>query len=887
MARRDVNVQVSLRDRARTGFRHLRDAVSSVLKPLSLLTAAGTAIGTIFGVRFLSGAIRSSGEFAEAMSAVGAVTGATAEDLEKLEQAADEAGATTRFTATEAANGLEELARAGQTSQQAIATLNPVLQLAAANNQTVAESAIQVTTALNAFGLSADQAGRVSDVYTRAAQRSAQTTQQLAGAMGQVAPVAAQAGLSVEETSALIGRLADAGFRGERGGTALRNALSQLQDPTSKFRRELAAAGITSTNFIEVIEQLAAGGAQAETAIRALGLEAAPAIQSLVAGGASALRELTAELENAKGASEDAAAAMSDNLPGAIREFRSAWDGLQRTLVAPLVDRITDQIQALTVKLREFASSGLVEQVQQLLVNAFDAAVASITEFLGRIDFSTIGQQIADFARIAGDRLRKFATDADETIRAVDRFVATLQIFGNGLALAFNGIATAIGATLSFINRQVTRQLEAIQRFQLGLNPIVNKAVNEVKALQDDLDRATTDFAVRSAESLAGIQTAWERLQSASEESATAQSRAVENLGETAEATGEKFAGAAFDVEQWRAEMDKGRAVFESWDRAAARAGESVERTTKQTTQLGDQAEATGEKVDQLGQTSAETGDELEAAAGRSLTAWLDFGNGLEQVTFAVQELSGTAPTLQALQIEAEAAMPPFQRLEQAIAAAVDTTGLNNIIVTMGQLQQQGLITEGQYQQLTATVLEHARALEISAAATQQQKQEMADLGGQALQTAGALDQVGNAARGASQQAKSSAQGFGAILDSWRGINDEIDARIDRFVEGLNSTPILTFSSASRRLALFTRALRDRYGDLADAARESNEEVERSARISVPSGPSSRGSTRSAVDINLNVNRDPQGPLVLSEADLQRIVESVLRIIQRDGETTT
>jgi len=173
LATREANILVTLRDRASSGLSRLGGVASGLARAFGLVTAAATAVTAVVGARFFAGAIRSAGEFDEAMSTVGAVTQATAEEMEALRAAADEAGATTRFTATEAANGLEELARSGQNASEAIDTLNPVLQLAAGNNQTVAESAIQVTTALNAFGLASDDAARVSDVFTRAAQRSA------------------------------------------------------------------------------------------------------------------------------------------------------------------------------------------------------------------------------------------------------------------------------------------------------------------------------------------------------------------------------------------------------------------------------------------------------------------------------------------------------------------------------------------------------------------------------------------------------------------------------------------------------------------------------------------------------------------------------------------
>src|SRR5690554_2805428 len=120
MAKREANIIVRLRDEATARFKRLGGAVNAVLKPLSLATAALTGLAAAGGGLFLRSAIRTAGEFGEQMSILQGLTGAAAEELRALEDAAREAGATTRFTATEAGQGLEELIRGGQRSTEAI-----------------------------------------------------------------------------------------------------------------------------------------------------------------------------------------------------------------------------------------------------------------------------------------------------------------------------------------------------------------------------------------------------------------------------------------------------------------------------------------------------------------------------------------------------------------------------------------------------------------------------------------------------------------------------------------------------------------------------------------------------------------------------------------------
>jgi len=882
MANREANIVIRLRDRATRGFKKLGAAVGSVVKVFGLLTAAAGAVGTILGARFLSGAIRSAGAFDERMSAVGAVTGATAEELTKLRDAADEAAGSTRFTADQAAAGLEELSRAGFSASDSIQTLNPVLDLAAGNNQTVAESAIQVTTALNAFGLAADQAGRVSDVYTRAAQRSAQTTEQLGQAMSFVAPVARQAGLSLEETSALVGRLADAGFRGSRGGTALRNALSQLQDPASTFSRALSEAGIESRNFITVIEQLAEGGAGAEAAIRALGLEAAPAIQALVAGGVPDLQKLTEELQNVKGASEQAATAMEDNLPGAIRSFSSAWDQFRRRLVAPLVVRIKEEIQDLTGSLRDFTSSGVLEKFSTLLVNAFDSAVAVIREFISNIDFAEVGRRITEFAENAAERFKRFSTDALAVRRSFQQILGAIQLFAGSTITAFNALATGISGTFQFLNRQVERQLEAVRRSTLGLNPLVNRVLREVQDVQRELEKSTDLFAARTIKSTELVAEGYRNLTAEVEQAAEDQATAQEKAAEAAEDNAKRTAATAEELEKFREIAARNREIVRGWDEQVQQAGQSAQRTDAQVAALGQSAETTGDQIEQSGDQADIAGEKQEQAAGKALTAWLDFGEGIEAVTFQLQELEGTATTLDQLRDQAEAAAPPFDRLQQAISAASDTVALDRIVETMGRLRAEGILTNSEYQELTQSILEQAEAFNEASEATGQQTEQLRELAGTAVDAADGLDRVGNAARGASQQAISSAQGFGAILDSWRLLGPEANAEVDRFIENMNAFPQMSFSSFRTRLAIFTADMENRFGSVADAARDAGREVDDFEDRS--GGFQSGGTTtlRREIDLTFNVKRDDQGPLVLSEADLNAIVQRVLEAINGD-----
>jgi len=152
--------------------------------------------------------------FEASMSEVQAISGATGEDIQALEDIAREMGATTKFSASESAEALKYMSMAGWTAEQSIAALPGVLALAAASGEDLATTSDIVTDAMTAFGLQADESGRFADVLATAAS-SANTN---VGMMGETfkyaAPIAGALGYSIEDTALAIGLMANSGIKG-------------------------------------------------------------------------------------------------------------------------------------------------------------------------------------------------------------------------------------------------------------------------------------------------------------------------------------------------------------------------------------------------------------------------------------------------------------------------------------------------------------------------------------------------------------------------------------------------------------------------------------------------------------------------------------------------
>ena len=181
-----------------------------------------------------------------AMRSVQAKTQASGELMDLLSAQAREMGRTTVHSATEAARGQAFLAQAGFNANEVLAALPGTLNLATAGELGLAEAADIASNVLTGFGLSVSEADRVADVLALTAQSTNTNVTQMGGAMKFAAAVAAASGGDFEETAAAIGLLANAGFQGESGGTALRGAMTKLLNPTKQAQKILDELGVSA-----------------------------------------------------------------------------------------------------------------------------------------------------------------------------------------------------------------------------------------------------------------------------------------------------------------------------------------------------------------------------------------------------------------------------------------------------------------------------------------------------------------------------------------------------------------------------------------------------------------------------------------------------------------
>ncbi|WP_248582605.1 phage tail tape measure protein [Nocardioides sp. InS609-2] len=304
------------------------DQLGNTAGKVGLVAAAGLGV-----------ALAASTKFESAISSVEAATRETASGMNELRQAALDAGADTVFSATEAAQGIEELAKAGVATTDILAGgLTGALDLAAAGQLEVGEAAEFTATALNQFSLKGDQASHVADLLAAGAGKAQGEVRDMALALDYAGVPAAQLGVSIEETAGTIALLAKNGIIGEKAGTGLRGMLASLTSPSVKAAQTMDGLGISVfdtqgkfVGFEGVAGQLQSrlGGltdAERANALgRIFGTEQLQAANILYREGADGVREMTAAVDDEGYAAENASIKL-DNLSGDFERLKGSLE---------------------------------------------------------------------------------------------------------------------------------------------------------------------------------------------------------------------------------------------------------------------------------------------------------------------------------------------------------------------------------------------------------------------------------------------------------------------------------------------------------------------------------------------------------------------------------
>nr|DAP80564.1 MAG TPA: minor tail protein [Caudoviricetes sp.] len=377
----------------------------------SALTGMGKVLSAAVTLPLLGIAatsIKVGNEFQAQMSRVQAIAGATGGELDQMKRQAIELGAKTAFSAKEAAQGMENLASAGFQVNEIMDAMPGVLDLAAVSGGDVAASSEAMASSLRAFGLEAGQAGHVADVFARAAADTNAETVDMAEAMKYVAPVAHSMGLSLEETAASIGIMADAGIKGSQAGTTLRGALSRIAKPTKAMVKSMDQLGVSfydaNGKMIPLREQIAqlktatAGLTQEERnrhLVTLYGQNSLSGMLALLDAGPEKLDKMTNALINSDGAAREMAETMQDNLASKIEQMGGAFESAAIVIQQILEPALTKVVGGITKLIEAFLNMSPVGQKMVVIFAGMVAALGPLLLIAGTVMTTMVKLRIA------------------------------------------------------------------------------------------------------------------------------------------------------------------------------------------------------------------------------------------------------------------------------------------------------------------------------------------------------------------------------------------------------------------------------------------------------------------------------------------------------------
>lgn len=421
----------------------LGKSAKSVSAGLSTIATAMTALAAVLGtVTVVMGkAVKDFAAFDDNMRAAGAVTKATAEEMELMTEAAKEMGRTTRYTASQAAEALRFMGMAGLEASEAVTALPGVLNLAAAGALDLGTAADIATNVLSGFGLEVERLGRVNDVLVQTFTNANVNLVEIGEAFKIVGPIAKGVGANFEDLVGTIGALGNAGIKGTLAGTALKNAIDALLAPTkkeaelmNKFAQRIGQTSLQVKDangdfigFAKVIEQVEKSGARGDEILQAFGMRAGPGLAALMNMGSEALDELIMKLEEAGGVSEEIAEKMEAGIGGEIRRTISILESLSISLGEALgpkaiefLKRFQEVIKSIIAEVQRLADSGELRAFGDLVIDIFDTIVL-LGEKTYRV-LRLIGAGIANIAALATGDLGVIR----ESVKGINEEIALL-----------------------------------------------------------------------------------------------------------------------------------------------------------------------------------------------------------------------------------------------------------------------------------------------------------------------------------------------------------------------------------------------------------------------------------------------------------------------------
>ena len=445
-------------------FKKLDKGFDSIMgvgsKTFHAIATAASVAATAIGAATVA-AVNVGKEFEKQMSTVQAISGASVEELELLTEKARELAQTSVFSATEVGKAMEYMGMAGWKTEQMLAGIEGVLNLAAASGEDLATVSDIITDDLTAFHMEAGETARMVDVMAQAAMNSNTNVEMMGETFKYAGTVAGAMGYNIEDMAIATGLMASSSIKASNAGTALRNIITRMAKPTKESAEAMEALGLSLEkddgsmySFLEIMEQMRKGMAGMTETKKAFyaaelgGQRGMPGLLAIANSTDRQFEELTEAIYNAEGAAQRMAEIRLDNLAGDIQIFQDA-----------LADAGIELSQEVNGPLR-----GLVQMGTEFV----KSAAVQIPKVISKIstEFPTLQR-----------KFRKFAQPVFSGIMDGGKWIVK---HGKGIISVLTGIGAALAAYKAAST--ITHIVNAIM--SLGsLNPVTIGIMGVVSAI--------------------------------------------------------------------------------------------------------------------------------------------------------------------------------------------------------------------------------------------------------------------------------------------------------------------------------------------------------------------------------------------------------------------
>jgi TP901 family phage tail tape measure protein len=430
------------------------------------LKSVASGFGLVGGVMGAVSLIRNSFgvivDFDSAIANLGAVSGASGEELEKLRNSALDLGESTKFTASEVAGLQLELAKLGFTTPEILDSTESILNLAAATGTDLANASQIAGSTLRAFNLDASEMDRVASTLGVATTKSALNMEFLQTAMSKVAPVSSALGFSIEDTTALLGGLANAGFDASTSATSTRSILLKLADSGGDLAQALGRPVKNLPDLVAGLRELDASGVDLAESLELTDKRSVAAFQTFLKN-TDTLLDLKDGITDVNGELATMSEKQLNTVSGQLALLNSKWQGmiLGTSDSAGTVDKLKNAIKFLTDNL---------ETIVSVIFKAVKGFIIFKTTQLAVNTAMTIGRAVMVAYRVSVIAMNRGVKSATKTLKIFNKTMKA-----NPIGLLISGLTTAIALLWDFgdasdnAQKSLERQQESMDKLNESL----------------------------------------------------------------------------------------------------------------------------------------------------------------------------------------------------------------------------------------------------------------------------------------------------------------------------------------------------------------------------------------------------------------------------------